>query len=503
MVRLRAIAIALTLVGLLPALGTCRGSDPPVAPATQSTPIRQAPRLRGWHYRVEIAPSLERADVRICFDGSPPEWLIPGRRLAAPYAHDVRVADGPALPRKGRAYDLAEVDADGCVEYWVDFAGLEEDPETGRSVGRTGNSLMARPSTWLWRPGVLPSDAEVTLRFSVPDGMDVSVPWPSTQEVARGDSETVYVLPPTAFNWLAYAVFGDITIDRFERAGAAVELVTLDAELACPPEGLRAWVTDAVDTVALLFDGRFPRDRLQLVVIPVERGGGTVYFGMAGRGGGPGVFVFLDDAAAAEELPGGWTTIHELLHHGMPFIDEAWMAEGWVSYYTELMRTRTGNRSEREGWQGLVDGFARGRRRGGDIPLAEASETMHQTHLYQRVYWGGAAMAFLADVQMRLETDGARGLDDAMKELRRCCGDADHTWAARDLLETLDAWYGRPLFTETADVVLAQEGFPDVKAALDQLGVRMEGDTVRVDEDSERASIRRAIMAPRRANDTE
>ena len=501
MVRTRTIAVALTLTGLVPTLGTCGGSEPLVSPAAETKPERKEPRLEGWHYVVEIAPSLERADVRICFDGPPPAWLIPGRRIAAPHAHDVRAADGPALPRKGRAYDLAGVGEDGCVEYWVDFIGLEEDPETGRAVGRTGDSLMARPSTWLWRPDMLPSDADVTLRFSLPEGMNVSVPWPSKEGVRRGDAETVYMLEPTAFHWLSYTVFGNVAVDRFDRAGAAVELVTLDAELACPEAGLRAWVTDAVDTVALLFDGRFPRDRLQLVVIPVERGGGTVHFGMAGRGGGPGVCVFMDDAAAAEELPGGWTTIHELLHHGMPFIDEPWMAEGWVSYYTELMRTRAGNRSELEGWQALADGFARGRRRGGDIPLAETSETMHETHLYQRVYWGGAAVALLADVQMRLETDGARGLDDAMKELRRCCGDADHTWAARDLLEKLDAWYGRPLFTETADVVLAQEGFPDLNAALGQLGVLVEGGTVRLDEGSELAPIRRAIMAPRRAND--
>ncbi|MCA9708183.1 MAG: hypothetical protein KDK70_20190 [Myxococcales bacterium] len=225
-------------------------------------------------------------------------------------------------------------------------------------------------------------------------------------------------------------------------------------------------------------------------------GEGTVYFGMAGRGGGPGIYVFLDDHAPAERLPGGWTTVHEMLHHGMPFIDEPWMSEGWVTYYTELLRTRAGFRSEEAGWRAMVEGFGRGRRTRG-MTLEEASARMRELHVYQRVYWGGAAVALLVDVQMRLETDGARSLDDAMRELRRCCGDADHQWAARELLEELDAWYGRPLFTQTADAVLAQPELPDVEAVLAKVGVRVEGDRVRLDDDPAKARHRRAMMAPR------
>ena len=360
---------------------------------------------------------------------------------------------------------------------------------------RAGRSVLLRPAAWLWRPDELPAEPTITARFSLPEGMQVSVPWPT---ITSDRSGTTYALDRTALTWLAFVVLGDVTLDRFERAGAEVEVVTLDARVACPPAGLRAWVADAVDTVALLYDGRFPRERLQLVVSPVEGGGGgTVYFGMAARGGGAGVQIFLDDRAQAEALPGGWTTVHELLHHGMPFIEEAWMAEGWVSYYTETVRTRAGHRTELEGWQALLDGFARGRRTDAGLTLAETSESMHETHAYQRVYWGGAAIALFADVEMRLESGGTRSLDDVMKELRRCCGAADHRWKATKLLEHLDAWYGRPLFTETAKSVLPRSDFPDVEAALARIGVTADGDgKVHLDDEHPAASLRRAIMAP-------
>ena len=204
-----------------------------------------------------------------------------------------------------------------------------------------------------------------------------------------------------------------------------------------------------------------------------------------------------DCTRPAERLPGGWTTVHEMLHHGMPFIDEPWMSEGWVTYYTELLRTRAGFRSEEAGWRAMVEGFGRGRRTRG-MTLEEASARMRELHVYQRVYWGGAAVALLVDVQMRLETDGARSLDDAMRELRRCCGDADHQWAARELLEELDAWYGRPLFSETARAVLSERELPDVEAAMERIGVQVVDGEARLDDEHPAAAIRRAIMAPRR-----
>jgi hypothetical protein len=497
---LRSSARLLAWALLLPALGTCHhGLAPADAPAGAGPePSEAAAALRGWHYEVVVDDSLARMDVRLCFEGHPPDALVPGAAAAADHVRDVRRVDGDPLPQRGRGYALRSLDDDACLEYAVDLASLESGEGTDRMVGRTGRSLLIRPSAWLWRPDALPAGAEATVRFSLPEGMRVSVPWP-TRVVAEGDRErTTYVLDPTAFEWIAFVVLGEIAIDRFERAGAEIELVTLDARVACPPAGLRSWVEDAVDTVALLFEGRFPRERLQVVVIPVEGGGGgTVYFGMAARGGGAGVQIFLDDQARAEALPGGWTTVHELLHHGMPFIEEAWMAEGWVTYYTELMRTRAGHRSELEGWQAMIEGFDRGLRTDAGMTLAETSERMHETHAYQRVYWGGAAIALLADVEMRIESNGARGLDDAMRELRRCCGDAGHQWPARALLEHLDEWYGRPLFTSTADAVLQRSDFPDVAAALARLGV-VQGiaGEARLDDEHPAAAIRRAIMAP-------
>jgi hypothetical protein len=500
MVGLRTAALGLGIIGALGLLAACPRSA--VAPTAHQDAAAQAPAagLRGLGYELSVDGSLTWVDVRLCMHGQPSGRLVPGPGPIAAHTSRMRTAAGEPLPWRDGGYRLAALGEDACIAYRVDLASLEADEAAERLVGRTGDSLLLRPDAWLWRPDPRPADAEVTLRFALPEGMQASVPWPTLAGHPRGTDHATYVLDPTAFRWLSSMAMGNVTLDRFERAGAEIELVILDAPVACPPGGLRRWVEDAVDTVALLFEGRFPRERLQLVVIPVDGGGGgTVYFGMAARGGGAGVQIFLDARARAEALPGGWTTVHELLHHGMPFVEEPWMAEGWVTYYTEIVRTRAGHRSEREGWQALLEGFGRGRRDRAALTLEASSASMHRTRAYQRVYWSGAAIALLIDVEMRLESGGKRTLDDAIRELRRCCGDAHHQWKARALLEHLDGWYGRPLFTRTADAVLGRRELPDVEASLARLGVLVGDDQgLRLDDEHPAAAQRRAIMAPQR-----
>lgn len=459
-------------------------------------PHEAAAVVEGWHYAVHIERDLASATVRLCFDAAPGDRLVAGDPAAADYVRDVRiVGTEQRLRRRGRTFELDAVEAGECIAYEVDFAEMARREGSGRRVRWVGASLLVRPSLWLWRPSRIPDREAISVRFDHDDALAVSVPWPVARG-RRGEKGAVYALDSTVYAWLGYSVFGRMQVERFTAAGTAIELVVLDAPLAASPAGLRAWITDAADTVALLY-GTFPRDRLQVVVVPVDGGYGTVYFGAAGRGGGPGVYILMDDDARDDELPGGWTTVHELLHHGMPFVDEAWMGEGWVSYYTEVMRTRMGHRSEQEGWQELYEAFVRGKNGNRPMTLARTSQLMHRTFAYQNVYWGGAAIAFFIDVALREDSGGKVSLDDAVQELRRCCGDARHRWSAQTLLEKLDTWYGKPLFTRIADEHLQSEAFPPVEATLQRLGISIEHDRVMLDDDHPGAAHRRAIMAPR------
>lgn len=467
--------------------------SPAAGPPTLATREVARTGAVGWDYTVTLAEDLSRLDVRMCFAGQPPAAIVPGSPEAAPFVEDVRIVDGAKLRHRDGAWWTESAPDGSCIDYGLDLASLVDDAG-GRTARRVGRSVLVRTSHWLLRPARLPAEAEVTARFVLPPGAKVSVPW----DTVDGDPQR-HALDATAFRWLGYTLLGKLHLDDFSHAGTELTIARLDAPMRIAGEDLRRWIVDATDSVAMLYGDRFPRARMQVVVVPVEgRGDGSVYFGMAARGGGPSIYVLMDQEASGD-ITGGWTTVHEMLHHGMPFVDEAWMAEGWVSYYTELTRTWMGHRDEAAGWLALRDAFARGRRGTRLVSLGETSARMHETFAYQRVYWGGAAIAFFLDIAMRRETGGKKTFEDAMQHLRACCGDAPRRWSAEALLGKLDAWYGRPLFTETAERHLRRAEFPPVDEAFASLGVRFEGDRVVLDDTHASAVHRRAIMAPRRS----
>ena len=453
--------------------------------------------MQAWHYRASVGPRAATVDVQLCFTGEPSALLVPGTEEAADYVEEVRhVGHDRSLSRvRGGSFSLEGVDAGDCVAYRIDLARMGQREGMSQRVRWIGDSVIVRQTMWLWRPHVLPDDIDITMELALAEGIEASVPW-ALVEGSRGDREAKYRLDPTVFSWLGYNAFGDLDLQRFETGGTKVEVALLDADMACSRAGIRAWAEDAVACSSALF-GEYPREHLQMLVVPIDGGGGSVYFGMAGRGGGAGVYILMDTDASDGELVGGWTTVHELLHHGMPFIEDPWMGEGFVTYYTEVMRTRQGHRTELEGWSEMWRGFQRGKREREAATLQEFSDDMGRTHAFQRVYWGGAAIALLADVRLRIDSGGKRSLDDAMREIRRCCGDAREKVEALELMGELDRWYGKPIFTEIAEQALASEGFPDVEKALGELGIRIVEGKVVLDDDHPAARHRRGIMAPR------
>lgn len=470
------------------------GACTPRAHTTRSPEI-VTKRDAAWHVDATLREAAAGIDVRVCFDAVVPKRL---RTLAeTPSSHfgPLTTDDGRTLEFDGERVALSGVAPNSCVSYGIDLRAAAQ-TQSDRALSWVGNSVLVRQSLWLLWPEGMAADERADLVMHLPEGTGASVPWPLA-EGTRGTDGAKYWLDSTISRWLGYTAFGALTIDRFERAGAQLELVRLDLPLASDAAGLRAWIDDAVDGAAMLY-GKYPRDHLQVIVVPVEGGrGGAIYFGAAARGGGAGVYLLLDTKAPAERLLGGWTTVHELLHHGMPFVSDAWMSEGFVSYYTEIMRTRQGHRDEAAGWKELRGAFERGADSGRGLSLRSTSDAMHETFAYQRVYWGGAAIAFDLDVTMRIETNGRLGLDDAMKKLRECCGDALFQYSAEALLEILDGWYGAPLFTETAKRHLDARRFADVDEILARIGVTVGEAGVTIDEQHRFAAVRAAIMSVR------
>jgi len=446
--------------------------------------------VAGWDYVVTFTPDLARADVTLCFRRFLPKRLVPGRgaNLAAfDFSSAPDGAPGGArLTRQGDARSLLPVGLlpGGCVRWSVDLARL-------RRVRHVGRDLLFPPALLLLEPALWRASMRVTLRFVLPAGFRAAVPWPRTK--AGG----AYLLDRSALHLEALVAVGRMSVDRLDVAGTRIDIALLDAPHRATRKGIHAWLDAAFRADADLFGGRFPTSHVTVLVQAVPAHRGPVLFGSAMRGGGAHVHLLLASGARDEDLPGEWVAVHELLHLGMPWTydTEAWMQEGFVSYYQEVLRARAGLQSEREAWQNLLDGFARGRRSGGERILAEESRVMGEHHTYHRVYWGGAAIAFLIDVELRRRFPRRWNLDVFMRQWHASHG-ATRGGPARglDLLRAADRRLGASVCEPIARAQLARKAFPDVALVQTALGIIVRDGRVTLDDTAPLASYRRAIM---------
>ena len=465
---------------------------PVVLPWARACAHRQpAASSRGWHYEVAATPQLDRLDVTVCFRDRLPRTLVADESGAASYILEPRAVtrDRPlTLDREAETLDTTGATGK-CLAYAVDLARMADEVDDRPTV-RVGGVVATSPHLWLWRPSQLTQEAEVTLELKLPTGVQASVPWPTDGAPGR------HRLPHTAFTWASQVVLGEFDALRFTAAGCEFEVAVMKLPREISDAGIQRWLGTAAKTVASLYGGQFPVPHMQVIVVPYRGGGDPAYFGMALRGGGPAVQLLISGSAEDDAFPGEWVAIHEFLHHAMPFVqrDDAWLSEGFVTYYTEVLLARMGFQSERESWQALLAGFGRGQRGGTGQSLAEESRQMHVNHAYQRVYWGGAAIALLADVTLR-EAGGS--LDDAMRALQRCCAATLRIWPSGQILQALDdsgASHGYPSLTALSGPILRSADFPDLTPIYRKLGVSMVNGEPTLDESAPIAPLRRAIF---------
>jgi M61 glycyl aminopeptidase len=437
-------------------------------------------------YEVRLDAELDRIDVQLCPSGfriarlnSPSpgaERLLEGGNLVTPQG------DVPVAP-DSEGVDLPSTAADECLSYALHLPEKTPDPTSLRRVGR---DRLASPDLWLWVPTPRPEGVQIRVHVQLPEGVTAALPWP------LADSGTAFSVPETAFSWKAGGAFTHGALETLSAPGGSELRWAVLGEGFEHPADVRRWIAEGAQSASVLF-GRFPVPRALLIAVPTDRPGPA--FGMALRGGGPAVTVFLNRRASAATLQGDWTCSHEFLHLGVPRLppEDAWLFEGLATYYTEVTRARSGLISPEQAYQHLLEGFERGRKDGGSLTLREESASMRERRSFYRVYWAGAALALLTDLSTRRA--GGPTLDSALRSFAECCASSEEEWNAERVLAHLDATLGAPLFSDQARRWLDRAEFPDLSDALRALGVAPGKQGRAVFGRAPAAALRDAIMA--------
>lgn len=492
-----------------------------------------------WHFHFAPTAALDRMDAEACFHGRLPERLEiqiaavrealtvlpdvagPGHGDDRPGHGDDRSRGhspgprpptaGAARPERGqdgidRMLALTGLGPGGCVRYSVDLTRVTApDPAAWKrqlSAYRYGDHLVLSPDYYLLRPVGALDEVTLTADFALPPGVQALVPWPLAEpaQTAGASPHTAgpYRIPPTTFTWRIHGALGRFDIHTLDVGGAELRVVVLGTDWKIERQALLDWVAQAGAAVADLYDG-FPVSRAQALIVPT-RGPGVV-FGNAAQGGGNSVALLVGTEVKADALRDDWVAVHELLHLGMPMVDDAarWLSEGMATYYEPVMRARAGWITPARAWWLLHEGFQRGQTRGGGRTLAKESRDMDQTRAYWRVYWAGAAIALIADVALR-QQPGAPTLDQQMRAIRACCLDAPRRWPAEDLLARIAVAGAVPDLADIAGRYTGAAAFPDLTATYAALGLRVDAGNqlvVSTSDDAARA-LRDAIMRPTR-----
>ncbi len=137
-------------------------------------------------------------------------------------------------------------------------------------------------------------------------------------------------------------------------------------------------------------------------------------------------------------------------------------------------------------WFDLVRDTPQGLPQAGD-------QGLDHTHTWGRTYWGGALFCLLADVEIRRQTNNAKGLEHALRGILDAGGDIRKKWNLEAALRAGDRAVGvsvlQPLYTRMKDMPVGV----NLDSLWAQLGVQSDGASVHFDDSATLAAIRRAI----------
>jgi hypothetical protein len=443
------------------------------------------------NYDIEVSNDLETMTVEARFDRSI-DRISARSQDAGRFLRDAEDCDsGKPLDSRSRYLSLP-VGGIRCLRYTVDLGSAAR---AERISGLLDSSnIIASPTVWMWRPRLRAKDA-IVAEFALHDDLQVFVPWQRLDETGNR-----YRLTPSPQSGSALAIFGTFQQQFVDVPGAELRVVlpnsTDDVEL----QPLIPWVTATAEKLAGAY-GVFPNPYTNIFLIPIGNYGwdseSAVSFGRVVRDGGETIELMINQNRPIAQYYQEWTPIHEFSHLMLPYLDreQRWVSEGFAQYYQNVFLARAGQHSAQDAWQKIYDGLERGRESvPGLSPNEAARAPLRDARM--KVYWSGASIALMADVELRRRSGGRQSLDSVLGELQRCCLPSTYSWSGDELFRKLDEFVDEPFLLDLYRRYANADEFPDARPLLEQLGVSMPAGRVALDDAAALSGIRVTITDP-------
>jgi M61 glycyl aminopeptidase len=447
------------------------------------------------HYTVTASDRLEFFAVHACFTGQLPTTLTLNHGLVP-----TRVTGLKALTRDVDVFRFTPERVTGqCADYIVDLSDLRGDPHA--DVMRLPDAILLDPS-WLLALPAGKTRLMLDVEMRLPAGFSVGVPALVT---TQSPHTARFQIATRAWTRGGRLAIGEVSRHSLRLGTTSLAIDIVGKQTPAAQQRYVAWIDQTSKALAGLY-GRLPIPWVQVMIIPQPPGPEVVPWGEVTRLGADSVVLFVDQSRALDALTMDWVAIHEFSHLLHPFLQrrDSWLTEGLASYYQNVLRAQAGTVTPSDAWRALAAGFARGRRQtDGRTSLAAATEQMLDRRLFMRVYWSGAALALLADVELRQRTQQRMSLARVLAEFASCCLPAAEPWTARAVLREFDKIAGLAVFERLVDQYLETTEFPSLASAYVALGIIEHRGKLNFSTHPAARRLRESIMGDRVSKDSD
>ena len=431
---------------------------------------------------VDVAVSAQLAlDIVYRCRASGPLSFEPAGERTAPY-----VREAPA----GRLDPV-----NGLVEarYRFDLSGFARAINSPAEGIQRGRGVLAPLGAWLLEPRGYQKVPTIDIRVVTPADMLFASGLPRVGDAWRLANATVHFAGYAAIgklelHELAVPAVGSLRASRPNSGQATKDGVLRLAMLEGFAEAARPqivdWVKRTIEAESNYWHG-FTADQMLVGLVPMPRTG--VGFGRTQPGGGVTIMMELGESIDSRRLFNDWVLVHELIHSGMPFIRGrgTWFMEGSATYIEPIIRARAGWKTEEEVWMEWLR----------DMPQGEGvfARGLSQANGREN-YWGGAIFMLLADLAIRRDSDGAKGLEDCIAgALWRGLGGADRV-GMDTYAQACDAATGTKAMSALLDRHFHNAQPVELAALWKELGVALVGNRIALDDSAPQARWRKMIV---------
>jgi len=287
-----------------------------------------------------------------------------------------------------------------------------------------------------------------------------------------------------------YDAFDRLPTTPLQVDGGTLNVAFAPAEIALPRAAIMDWLETSSKAVTTYF-GKFPVASARVLIVPAP--GRGVQSGTSFGYRGAAIRLIVGSEATEADLAQDWKAVHEMTHLALPDVKDShlWLAEGIATYVEPIARVQAGDLTAEKIWGDMLHDMPKGLPEPGDRGL-------DHTPTWGRTYWGGAMFCLLADVEIRKETDNAKGLQQALRGVLDDGGNHEQdweTWPIKRIFSVGDKATGTTVLSDLYKKMRAKPYAPDLDALWRELGVSVQQGRVVFDDSGPLAPIRRAITA--------